>query len=89
VSNNPPQTFVRNSSIPDDISVIVARWGPSIKDGKYRYTLRGVPVSPTCVQKVEQGRSYRMCIFPDHAWQWVNEGNIEQRKLSKYTEETA
>jgi hypothetical protein len=64
-----------------DIAVIVCMWGPSHADRTHTYHVRGTPVDRTTLSKLDNGRQYRVCVFPGGHWQWVNEGNISSRKF--------
>jgi hypothetical protein len=74
------------SQIPEDVCVIAGSFGPSIKDERTEYTVRGVPVSPVRVDPYvdEKGRHYWWCVFPDYRVMLVNAGNIRERKIGKY-----
>ncbi len=64
-----------------DIAVIVCVWGPSYADKTHEYFVRGVPVGRTTLSKTDNGRMYRVCVFPGGHWQWVNEGNLSSRRI--------
>lgn len=66
-----------------DIGVIVASWGPLVKDQTHAFFVRGVPVSRTSVTQEAGGRLYRWCIFPDYRVMLVNEGNLTSRRLNR------
>lgn len=87
MSGDVPKTVIRISQIVEDISVIVAVWGPGQSDTRYARTVRGVPVNRTCVTKDHAGRAYRMHVFPDYSWRWVNEGNVRWQKVLKPAQE--
>lgn len=72
------------SQIPDDKLALVASFGPNGKEEFFRHSVRGVEVQTTRQTDVRFGKSYRLCIFPGWNFQWVNEGNIRSRKITKY-----
>ena len=74
---------IRLSQIPEDISVIVASWGPPYKNTTHAYFVRHVPVARTTITEEHGGRLYRYCEFPDHRVMLVNEGNIRSKKLTR------
>lgn len=71
------------SQIPEDKLALVAVFGPNGKEQYFQHSVRGVVVQTTRQTKVEDGKSYRLCIFPGWSFQWVNEGNIRSRRLAK------
>lgn len=76
----------RISQIPEDIWVVVASWGPLIRDEFYEYTVRGVVVNPLESDRRADSRGvvYRWCIFPGNRKMLVNEGNLHRRRVGKY-----
>jgi hypothetical protein len=72
---------IRISRIEEDISVVVAQWGPAYKDTTHAFFVRNVPVSRTTITEEHGGRLYRWCVFPDFRVMLVNEGNIRSKKL--------
>lgn len=75
----------RVSQIPEDKLAIVASFGPNGKEQYFQHSVRGVVVQTTRQTKVEDGKSYRLCVFPGWRYEWVNEGNIRSRKIAKTT----
>ena len=73
----------RISQIDGDILAIVASYGPHAREENYTHTVRGVVVQTTRHTKVEVGKQYRLCIFPNWAYQWVNEGNIRSKRVAR------
>lgn len=80
-------SLTRVSLIHDDTHAIVAKYGPNGKEEFFAYNVRGVPVQTTRQTKHEAGKSYRLCIFPGWNYQWVNEGNLRSRKITKFVGE--
>lgn len=68
----------RISLIPEDVSAIVASYGPHPKQMYYRHYVRRVSVQWT---PLVDGK-LRLCIFPNGSEQWVNEQNIHSVKMS-------
>jgi hypothetical protein len=73
--------MTRISQIPEDIYVIAASYGPSPKERVIHHTERGVAVQTLRIHKIEKGRHYRECVFPDGRVMWVNEGNIRSHRV--------
>lgn len=83
VDDNKFGPLTRISRIPEDISVIVAQWGPAYKDTTHVFFVRGVPISRTTITQEHGGRLYRWCVFPDYRTMLVNEGNIRSKRMIK------
>jgi hypothetical protein len=76
----------RVSQIKEDFCVIAASYGCSIKEERTAYYVRGVRVCPVHIPQVidKQGRTYGWYIWPDYRRMLVNEGNVRERKVSRY-----
>lgn len=74
---------IRISQIPEDIAVLVARWGPAYKDTTHVFFVRNVQVGRTTITEEHGGRLYRYCQFPDGRVMLVNEGNIRSKRMNK------
>lgn len=77
------------SQIPEDKLALVARYGPNGKEEFFAHFVRGQQVQTTRQTKQEFGKSYRLCIFSDWRYEWVNEGNIRSKKLQEKNHVTA
>lgn len=77
------------SMIEGDTSAVVCVWQSSLKDQHSVFTVRGVEVFRLdVVHTDDRGISYRLCSFPGHRLQWVNEGNIRSRRVHKFAGES-
>jgi len=76
----------RVSQIKEDFCVIAASYGCSIKEERTAYYVRGVRVCPVHIPQVidKQGRTYGWYIWPNYRRMLVNEGNVRERKVSRY-----
>jgi hypothetical protein len=79
---NTPRDVIQISQIKDDILVLRASYGPSIRDLSHEYKCRGRVVYRTNMRREDNGRVYVYCQFADtNEFTWVNAKNLREKQV--------